>query len=513
MESLQLQKYRPSNRWLQTVLVASTGILFSSFGVFEGLDRWVYGCIAALTGIESLFSQLPNQVAGSAVVSFVIDPASPQDPFFQAPSLVTILGVAAAAWISLWASVRFRPLIAFGLIATVTACYGLFSFMMVLSSHGPFELGVIPLTLSLGYGVSITLATKQVRRRQRYIHQLLSRHVPPALAEKVWQARELFLPGGSFHSQKLTATVLFVDMQGFTTLSETLNAKRVIEWMNEYMETMARLVMEHGGVVEEYFGNALKANFGAPFARVSPEEIAQDASQAVACALAMGETLQMVNHRWHDLGYPRIDMHVGISTGEVTAVCVGHTPPLKLTTMGPVVHLAGQLERISIDPDPPASGPGFCRILIGPGTASRISGRQFWLQPIRTVQQESADSPTEVYRVYGKNERRLFSTGQNMRASSRVDIMTPVTLTQGVHATGLTSNISVGGMAVCRLGGPVSIGATTILRFEVPGSSQSIKATGTVVWAHQDQAGIAFAPLPPLDHHRLESFVSRQAAA
>ena len=204
-------------------------------------------------------------------------------------------------------------------------------------------------------------------------------------------------------------------------------------------------------------------------------------------------------------------MRVGMSTGELAAVCIGRTQPLKFTTMGDVVHLAGQLERFPHEPDDPTLGPGSCRILIGAATAATLSKR-FWLHQIGTVSLEGAHTCTAVYRVYGKSDRPLLKNGSDLRTSSRVEMMTPVTLTHGAHATGLTSNISVGGMAVCRLAQPLPIGATAVLRFEVPGHMQPIKAIGTVIWTDQDRAGIAFAALPPSDHVMLESFLTRQAS-
>jgi hypothetical protein len=116
-----------------------------------------------------------------------------------------------------------------------------------------------------------------------------------------------------------------------------------------------------------------------------------------------------------------------------------------------------------------------------------------------------------VYRIYGKSDRRRLNTGADLRTAFRVEMMTLVTLTHGTQAAGVTSNISVGGMAVCRFGQPLPIGATAMLRFEVPGHPEPIRATGTVIWTHQDRAGIAFAELSPSDRVTLESFLTRQA--
>ncbi|TKS60448.1 MAG: Adenylate cyclase [Nitrospira sp.] len=507
MESQQTSRRWSAHWWTRSVAVALTVILLSLLGLLDGIDRWAYERIAALSGTEWMQTQLPDGVANGETDTLVAEPTQQQDFLPRVPSAVTIALIAAAALTAVWITAQFRPVVALSLVATLAVCYGL----LILATHWVLELSAVFFTLTLGYGVSAAEAAVQARGQRRFVQQLFSRHVPPDLAEAIWRRREQFLPGGRLHSQKLTATVLFADMRGFTALSETLDAKALMEWVSEYMETMARLIMDHGGVVDEYFGDALKANFGVPFARTNSDEITRDASQGVTCALAMGETLQVLNRRWHNRGFPRIDIRVGVSTGEVVALCIGRTQPLKFTTMGDVVQLAGQLERFPQEPDDPALGPGSCRILIGATTAANLSKR-FWLHQIGTVSLGGVHPPTAVYRLYGKSDRQIFKTVADLRTSSRIEMMTPVILTHGAQATGLTSNISVGGMAVCRLAQPLPIGATAMLRFEVPGHTQPIKATGTVIWTHQDRAGIAFAALPPSDHITLETYLTRQAS-
>jgi len=233
-------------------------------------------------------------------------------------------------------------------------------------------------------------------------------------------------------------------------------------------------------MVEQYFGDALKANFGAPFPRVNSDEIRADASQAVACAVAMGEPLQFLNRRWQDRGFPLIDIRAGLSTGDVAALCVGRTAPLKFATRGEVVRCAGQLVRCPHEPDDPVLCPGSCRILIGADTAAYLDGR-FWLHQIQTGTSGDEHLATVVYRVYGKHNRLVLNKEGDLRLSTCVEIMTPVTVAHGTCATGLTSNIGVGGMVVCRLIQPLPIGATTLLQFDIPGLAKSIKAEGTVV--------------------------------
>ncbi|HSA61172.1 MAG TPA: adenylate/guanylate cyclase domain-containing protein, partial [Nitrospiraceae bacterium] len=334
MESQETSKRWSTHWWTRSAIVASTVTLVSLLGLLEGIDRWAYERIAVLSGTESIQTESPDEVIDGEAAALVVEASREQHVLPYAPPAVTFTLIAAAAVTAVHIAVRFRPVVGFGLLATIAACYGLLALVTFVVTHWMLELCAVPLALTLGYGVTASVDTLQTQAQRRFLQQLFSRHVPPEVARSIWRQREQFLPGGRLHSQKLTATILFADMHGFTALSETVDAKTLMAWVTEYMEAMARLIVDHGGVVDEYFGDALKATFGVPFARTNSDEIMRDAAQGVACALAMGERLQVLNRRWTDRGFPTIDMHIGISTGEVVAACIGRAQPIKFTTMG-----------------------------------------------------------------------------------------------------------------------------------------------------------------------------------
>ena len=167
-------------------------------------------------------------------------------------------------------------------------------------------------------------------------------------------------------------------------------------------------------------------------------------SPAAAGAVAMGEPLQFLNRRWQDRGFPLIDIWAGLSTGDVADLCVGRTAPQKFATRGEVVRCAGQLVRCPHEPDDPVLCPGSCRILIGADAAAYLDGR-FWLHQIQTRTSGDEHLATVEYRVYGKHDRLVLNKEGDLRLSTCVEIMTPVTVAHGTCAMGLTSNIGVGG--------------------------------------------------------------------
>lgn len=119
---------------------------------------------------------------------------------------------------------------------------------------------------------------------------LFGRHVNPEIAQAIWRDRHLLLKQGRLLGRKMTATVLFKDLKDFSSIAEHTDPEVLMCWLNEYMQAMAQLVLDRGGVVDKFIGDSVMAVFGVPLPRVTPLAIAADATAAVSCALAMAAT-------------------------------------------------------------------------------------------------------------------------------------------------------------------------------------------------------------------------------
>ena len=156
------------------------------------------------------------------------------------------------------------------------------------------------------------------------------------------------MAGSRPHPQRLTATVLFTDLEGFTSVSECLGEQALMDWLATYLDVMSQQVMAHGGVINKYMGDAIMALFGVPIPHTSAAEISQDAVHAVQCALAMRRELIQLNRRWRDQQQPTIRMRVGIYTGPLVAGTVGSAERLEYTVYGDTVN-ASRLESYEKD--------------------------------------------------------------------------------------------------------------------------------------------------------------------
>jgi adenylate cyclase len=262
---------------------------------------------------------------------------------------------------------------------------------------------VPPAMAWLGAAALVTAYMLSLEKKERaLLMQLFSRHVAPEVAETIWKQRDQFLDGGRPRSQKLTATVLFTDLRGFTSVSEKMDPQALLDWLNIYMEAMAQMVMNHGGVVDNYIGDSIKADFGVPLPRTAEAAISQDAVAAVSCALAMERELKRLNTVWQQEKLPTVEMRIGIFTGPVVGGSLGSSQRLKYTTVGDTVNIASRLESFDKDLADPDLADSPCRILIGETTLQYLD-HQFQTKRVGEANLKGKDEKVTIYRVVGRN--------------------------------------------------------------------------------------------------------------
>jgi adenylate cyclase len=251
-------------------------------------------------------------------------------------------------------------------------------------------------------GVVEVWSSGRERAQRAMLMRLFSRHVSPEIADEIWRQRGEFFRDGRPRPQRLTASVLFIDIVNYTARAEKMNPEDHMEWLNDFMETMAQQVQNHGGVVDDYFGDGMKANFGVPFSRDGKDEVARDARAAVSCALAMANALEGLNARYRERHLPSVNTRVGIATGPVLAGSLGSAERLKYTTLGDVVVTAQRLESLdAIDHDFEKLP---SRILVGDQTRLHL-GERFRCEPLGSFAVKGKDEPVGVHRVTEASSR------------------------------------------------------------------------------------------------------------
>lgn len=212
------------------------------------------------------------------------------------------------------------------------------------------------------------------RSERDTMQHIFARHVSSDVVDTLWEARDQFLEGGRLKPQRLTCTVMFTDLKGFSTISEGMEPGDLMNWMNEYMDAVARHVDLHDGVVNSYIGDAIMALFGAPVAHTKEEDIDRDAVNAVHCALAMRGEMEKLNEGWTTRGMPNVAMRIGIYTGPLVAGSLGSADRLVFTVLGDTTNTAARLEGAGKELDV-NEYTKYCTILIGDATLQRLGDR------------------------------------------------------------------------------------------------------------------------------------------
>jgi len=312
------------------------------------------------------------------------------------------------AWIFLWGvfGSTFGPLAMSPwrfslLVGSGLAVIGLFSSGALVFT---WWIPLVPPAVSWFTASTVVTAYRsyQERKQRGVLMQLFARHVSAEVADVIWQQRDEFLDGRRPRPQQLTATVMFTDLVAFTSISEKLDPAALMVWLNEYMEEMVQLVIEHRGVLSKYIGDSIMAIFGVPVPRRSDIEFTEDAISAINCALGMGEKLLELNHRWQVQGRPMTAMRIGIFTGPMVVGSLGGSQRLEYTVIGDSVNTASRLEQFNKDRFNPDVLKNPCRVIIGASTYRYVKN-YFDTEELGEVSLKGKGESVTAFRVIGRS--------------------------------------------------------------------------------------------------------------
>lgn len=247
--------------------------------------------------------------------------------------------------------------------------------------------------------VSLALVLSQERAERGLVSELFARHVSRDVAREIWNQREQFMTEGRLRTQRVVLSVMMSDLKGYTSAAEKMDPEPLMAWVNQYMEAMATLIEKHGGVVDDYWGDGIKANFGVPIPRTSEAECDRDAENAVRCALAMGRKMAELNAAWAARGLETGRVRIGICTGAAVVGSLGSEQRLKYTSVGDTVNTAARLESFDKDGFGMERGTDW-RVLISQETLRRIADK-FETESVGKLELKGKSEPVPVYRVLG----------------------------------------------------------------------------------------------------------------
>jgi len=198
--------------------------------------------------------------------------------------------------------------------------------------------GYIALLDSQEAWAAVLASQEQLEIRNRFIRQTFGRYLSDDIVESLLET-----PGGlDLGGETRRVTILMADLRGFTPMCETLDPRQVVAILNNYLGAMTDVVVGHGGTIDEFIGDAILAVFGAPIRHDD------DARRAVACAIDMQLAMDQVNAQNAEQGLPRIEMGIGLDTGEVVVGNIGSHRRAKYGVVGRHVNLSSRIESHTI---------------------------------------------------------------------------------------------------------------------------------------------------------------------
>jgi adenylate cyclase len=195
--------------------------------------------------------------------------------------------------------------------------------------------------MALGVGVVHSLWTETAQKRE--IRNAFERFVSPAVVARLSRDPSRLVLGGEIRE----ITILFSDMRSFTSLSETMDAQELTQFMNDYLTPMSDLVLAHGGTIDKYIGDAIMAFWNAPL------DDPDHARNAVKSAQAMQVALEGLNETWqaaaHASGktFPIVSTGIGLHLGPCCVGNLGSSRRFDYSAIGDPVNAASRLEGLT----------------------------------------------------------------------------------------------------------------------------------------------------------------------
>lgn len=184
------------------------------------------------------------------------------------------------------------------------------------------------------------------RAQLSYVKDTFSRYVSPDVVDAIVADPSKVKLGGELRF----VTVLFADIRGYSTLSESLSPPEVVAILNRYFQRVSDIILAHGGMINEFEGDAVLAVFGAPL------RLEGHAERATRAAMEMLAAVQSLNHewerdgtsdKWQRLGIEEFSIRVGIHSGPVVAGNIGSTTRIKYAVIGDTVNTASRVEGLN----------------------------------------------------------------------------------------------------------------------------------------------------------------------
>lgn len=252
-----------------------------------------------------------------------------------------------------------------------------------------FPIITVQIILLLEFITLVSVREIVSAREKIQIQSTFSRYVSEPIVKELLKNPKAVKLGG----EEREATVLFVDLADFTSISEQVEPETLVMLLNEFFTEMTDIIQGEGGIIDKYLGDAIMAEFGIPL------NMDDHADRAVTSALKMKNRLSALENRWVDIAKARLRCRIGINTGKMITGNMGSKSVMDYTVIGDAVNLASRLEGVNKFYN--------TTIVVSEHTLKRLTPGRFRSRTLDVIQVKGKSESIKVFEVYGDVDEKI----------------------------------------------------------------------------------------------------------
>ncbi len=242
---------------------------------------------------------------------------------------------------------------------------------------------VFPVTTALfTYVVSTGWNFATEGRSKRQIQKIFGQFVNPTIVKQLSANPEKVELGG----EEVEASIMFSDIEGFTSISETKKPKELVEFLNNYFSTASDIFFKHEGTIDKFIGDAVMVQFGIPLKNPNHRVL------AVRAAFEFSQTVAAMTKAARERGEPVFSTRIGINSGNMVVGYIGGRTKKEYTVIGDTVNLASRLEGVN-----KYYGTS---LMVSETTATEQVLDEFLLREMDLIRVKGKKLPIKIYEVY-----------------------------------------------------------------------------------------------------------------
>jgi adenylate cyclase len=231
----------------------------------------------------------------------------------------------------------------------------------------------------------LTKPFDNVELRNKIQEILIKKRLKQFISDPIYQ--EIKSNPSIMEPRRQTATLLFSDIRGFTEMSNNMPPEEIAAFLNHhYFTPLGEIAYRYNGTVDKHVGDSIMVIYGSP---VSYED---DIHRAVESAIEMQETTRTINQKLHKKNGFRLNVGIGICTGDVVTGVFGSLRKKEYTAFGMPVNIASRLEKLAKGGE----------ILVNETTYKEVSDRFLAEKMVPSVAIKGLHNPVTIYRILGK---------------------------------------------------------------------------------------------------------------